>query len=494
MDRRILIQITAPAVVIGFLLFGTCVVSAWMVNHLQANLSNVLSENVTSLDAAQELETTVRQLHVHCYRYLSDPDRSLVNEASAAIERDNAAFAAALARAERSAITAEEQECVQEIKEGHQRYQQAFEKLRAEAAMPRQPRQDYRMLADETPIHLVIDPCERFMLLNKEMMNETRTQSERVSHILSVVMLLLGLVGPTSGLIIGWGMARGLSRSIHRLSVRVHDMAQQLEQDVASVSLSPDGDVRNLDRQLDKIVARVREVAQQLQQHQREMIRAQQLSAVGQLAASVAHEVRNPLMSIKMLVEAALRAEKPRPFTRENLTIIHHEIVRLEKTVQDFLDFSRPPVLQRKVCDLGEVVAAALALVQTRARQQKVAIGYERPENAILGLIDRDQFCSVLVNLFINALDAMPRGGRLEVRLNTSGDGITTEVRDTGEGIAPVILETLFTPFTSSKPTGTGLGLCISRRIIEDHGGQLHGVNASDGGACFTLTLPAVVA
>ncbi|MGH7172173.1 MAG: ATP-binding protein [Gemmataceae bacterium] len=491
MDRRILIQITAPAVVIGFLLFGTCVVSAWMVNHLQANLSDVLSDNVTSLDAAQDLETSVRQLHIHCYRYLSDPDRLLVErEVKAAIERDNAAFRKALKDAEDSAITPEEQESVQEIKDGHQRYQQAFEKLRAEAKMP-QP--DYSMLANDTPIDLVIKPCERFMRLNRDMMNNTRTESERVSAILSVVMLLLGLVGPISGLIIGWGMARGLSRSIHRLSVRVQDMAQQLEQDVASVSLSPDGDVRNLDRQLDKVVARVREVAQQVQQHQREMIRAQQLSAVGQLAASVAHEVRNPLMSIKMLVEAALRSENPRPFTRENLTIIHHEIVRLERSVQDFLDFSRPPALQRKIRDLRDVVASALTLVQSRARQQKVEIVHDRPAEAIVGQIDQDQFSSVLVNLFINALDAMPRGGRLEMQLSQSGGAINVAVRDSGEGIAPTVLEQLFTPFTSSKPTGTGLGLCISRRIIEDHGGQLHGVNSPEGGACFTLTLPAAI-
>lgn len=491
MDRRILIQITAPAVVIGFLLFATCVVSAWMVNHLQSNLSEILSSNVVSLDAAQDLETSVRQLHVHCYRYLNDPDRPLVDrEVTAAIENDNAAFQAALERAEGSATIPEEHECIQEIKEGYQRYQQAFEKLRAEATTVRP---DYHMLADETPIDLVIKPCERLMNLNKTMMNDTRTKSERVSHILSVVMLLLGLVGPISGLIIGWGMARGLSRSIHRLSVRVQDMAQQLERDVASVSLSPDGDVRNLDRQLERVVARVQEVAQQLQQHQREMIRAQQLSAVGQLAASVAHEVRNPLMSIKMLVEAALRSDKPRPFTRENLTIIRNEIVRLEKSVQDFLDFSRPPVLQRKVCDLRDVVASTIALVQTRAHQQKVEIAYECPGDAVRGLIDRDQFCSVLVNLFINALDAMPLGGRLNVHLSAPDDTIQVAVRDTGQGIPPSVLAQLFTPFTSSKPTGTGLGLCISRRIIEDHGGQLDGRNAAEGGACFTLTLPAAM-
>lgn len=491
MDRRILIQVTAPAVVIGFLLFATCVVSAWMANHLQANLSAILSENVTSLDAAQDLEASVRRLHFHCYRSLIDPDRAMVDrEVPAAIEREKEAFEAALVQAERSSSTAEERECVQQIKEGYQRYQQAFERLRSEAATSRR---DSRALADEAPVHLVIDPCERVMDLNKEMMNDTRERSERVSRTLRAVMLLLGLGGPISGLIIGWGMARGLSRSIHRLSVRVHDMAQQLEQDVASVSLSPDGDVRKLDRQLERVVARVREVAQQLQQHQREMMRAQQLSSAGQLAASVAHEVRNPLMSIKMLVEAALRTENSRPFTRENLSIVHHEIVRLEKTVQGFLDFSRPPALQRRVCDLREAIEAARALVETRARQQNVAIAWERPEQPIPGLVDRDQLCTVLVNLFINALDAMPRGGELAVRLDSSGGELRIAVCDTGEGIPPAIRDRLFTPFTSSKPTGTGLGLCISRRIIEDHGGRLRGANTAEGGACFTFTLPVAI-
>ncbi|HEY7154580.1 MAG TPA: ATP-binding protein [Gemmataceae bacterium] len=488
MDRRILIQVTAPAVAIGFVLFGTCVVSAWMVNHQQTNLSHILSDNVSSIDAAQDLETSIHRLHFHCYRYLIDPDRALVDrEVPAAIERDNADFRAALERAEASATLPGEMDCVRQIREGHESYQRAFARLRAEATMPLR---DYRLLPGETPIHLMLDPCERLMQLNREVMNGMRQESERVGRILHVVLLLLGLGGPISGLIIGWGMARGLSRSIHRLSVRVHDMTQHLEQDVASVSLSPDNGVHGLDRQLERVVARVQEVMRQLQQHQRDMIRAQQLSAVGQLAASVAHEVRNPLMSIKMLVEAALRIHNPRPCTRENLTIIHHEIVRLEKTVQGLLDFTRPPALQRRVRDLREVVDAALALVRTRARQQNVQVDRTFPEQAVAGHVDGDQLCTVLVNLFINALDAMPRGGCLKVELASSGDGIALTVRDSGSGVAPAMLDRLFTPFCSTKATGTGLGLCISRRIVEDHGGRLRGANAPEGGACFTLILP----
>src|SRR5262249_23599132 len=153
-----------------------------------------------------------------------------------------------------------------------------------------------------------------------------------------LAMVVLGVLGPVSGLIGGYGIARGLSRSIYQLSVRVQDMAQRLDQDVASVSIAADGDIRNLDMQLQHVVRRVEEVAERSQRHQREMLRAEQLSAVGQLAASVAHEVRNPLTSVKLLVESALRSHNRDPLTVDDLEVIHGEVVRLEQTVQSFLD------------------------------------------------------------------------------------------------------------------------------------------------------------
>ncbi len=114
------------------------------------------------------------------------------------------------------------------------------------------------------------------------------------------------------------------------------------------------------------------------------------------------------------------------------------------------------------------------------------------PEGAVPGSVDRGQFRTVLVNLLLNALDVMPQGGRLDVRLEVSPvTGISLTVADTGSGIAPDIADRLFTPFVSTKPTGTGLGLSISRRIIEEHGGCLTATNRTTGGACFTIWLPA---
>jgi signal transduction histidine kinase len=293
------------------------------------------------------------------------------------------------------------------------------------------------------------------------------------------------------GLIAGFGIARGLSRSIYRLSVRVRDMAQSLEQDVASVSIEADGGLQTLDRQLQHVVRQVEEVTERQQAHQHEMLRAEQLASVGRLAAGVAHEIRNPLMAVKMLVEAALRSENRKPLLLDDLRVVHGQIVRVEQTVQGLLDFARPPAPRRCGCDLGAVVAEAVDLVRLRAGQQKVAVAIHCPSEPVVASVDSAQLCTVLVNLLLNALDAMPQGGRLEVRLEgSSAEGIRLCVTDTGTGIAPNIADRLFTPFATTKETGTGLGLSISRRIAEEHGGQLIAANRAEGGACFTIALP----
>jgi signal transduction histidine kinase len=322
-------------------------------------------------------------------------------------------------------------------------------------------------------------------------MEETFQESNRISQRLRWVLLLLGLGGPVSGLVVGYGIARGLSRSIHHLSVHVQDLAQRLDQDVGSVQVAGNGDIPTLDKQLRYVAHRVEEVVERTQSHQREMLRAQQLAAVGQLAAGMAHEVRNPLTSIKMLVEAALRARNPKPFTPDALNVIHEEVIRLEHTVQSFLDFAKPPALERVECDLREVAEQSVELVRARAAKQKVEVITRAPPEPVTGVVDRGQLRTVLVNLFINALDAMPDGGRLEITTERSpARELVITVGDTGKGICRDLFDRLFTPFTSSKPTGTGLGLCVSRRIVEEHGGRLTASNRPENGAMFTILLP----
>jgi signal transduction histidine kinase len=474
-------------VIIGLILLGACLASAWYISRLQGNLSSVLSQNVTSLQAAQELEIRVRQLRFHGFLYLIRPEPKRLKP----LQTDDAGFARALGVARDSARTPQQRACVAEIEAGYQQYHQELDRLIARVAAGH-PVSDYGQLADAHPIRHVVDPCQKLLTMNQDAMAQASRESEAVGEQARRAMLLLGLGGAVSGLIIGFGVARGLSRSIYQLSVRVQDVAQRLDQDVASVSIAADADLRHVDKQLQHVVRRVEEVAERLQRQQRELLRAEQLSAVGQLAAGVAHEVRNPLTAVKMLVEAALRSHDRKPLTEDDLAVIHGEIARLEQTVQGFLDFGRLPTPRRSAGDLRNVVTQAVDLVRVRARQQRVEVEVRSPEAPVEAEVDRGQLCTVLVNLFLNALDAMPQGGRLEVALESApgGEAVLT-VADTGPGIPAEMAGRLFTPFASTKPTGTGLGLSISRRIVEEHGGTISAGDRPGGGAAFTIRLPA---
>jgi len=489
MNRNILIQVTAPTVLIGGLLFVACVISAWHISRLQGDLAKMLSQEVVSLRAAQELEIRVRQLRFRSFLNLIDP----AHPREAPIEKAQQEFEKALDEARQAANNDQERAYVHAIAKAYERYQKDLASLPAELARAGTP-PDLHKLADAHPVNHIDEACKGLLTVNKEEMEDMANEGERVSRLVTFAMIGLGLIGPLSGLVGGYGIARGLSRTIYQLSVRVHDVAQRLDQTVGSLTLPGDGDLRTLDTQLQYVVHRVEEVMASWQRQQRDMLRAEQLSAVGQLAASVAHEVRNPLTGVKLLIDAALLPNKPRALSMRDLQVIRDEVIRVEKTVKEFLDFARPPVPHCSRCDLREVVQQAIDLVRARARQQEVALSVDEGNEPVPVHVDRGLLCTVFVNLFINSLDAMPGGGRLDVTVRaTPSAGARIDIADSGPGIAPEMLSRLFTPFASTKATGTGLGLSISRRIMEEHGGLLTGGNRSEGGARFSIRLPAAM-
>jgi signal transduction histidine kinase len=485
MNPKLLLRVTAPALVIGLILLGACLAGAWYINRLQTDLADILSRNIRSLQAAEELDIRIRQLRHHTLLYLVDPEPELLKS----IEADHKTFEDKLSVARETATTDEQENCVATIEAQYRQYKLEQADLRE---MPHPTTSaDLKKLVDFHPLTRVVDPCQHLVKLNRAEMQKAADESRDASLQRSLALLLLGLAGPVGGLVMGYGVARGLQQSIYRLSVRVQDMAQHLDRDVGSVSVVAGGDLQDLDRQMNHIVRRVEEVADRLHQHQRDMMRAEQLAAVGQLAAGVAHEVRNPLTGIKMLVESALQSGNRKPLNLEDLQVIHREVARLEKTVQGFLNFARLPSPQCSACDLCAVVREATELIGVRARQQTVTLAVRTPDESVEVFIDRGQLDTVLVNLFINALDAMPHGGRLEVEVEHTDDaGGRVTVADTGGGISPQVASRLFMPFTTTKPAGTGLGLSISGRILQEHRGSLSAGNRPEGGARFVLTLP----
>jgi signal transduction histidine kinase len=279
---------------------------------------------------------------------------------------------------------------------------------------------------------------------------------------------------------------------VARLSVRVQAVQAHLDQDVGAMTVERLGHLGDLDSQLDRVVGRVQEVCRKLQEQERDLLRAEQLAAVGQLAAGVAHEIRNPLTGVKLLLQAAARPEAPTDLTPERLNLLLREVARIERAVQGLMDFARTPPPVRQPHDLRAVATATAEVARGRAEAKPVALRVESPSRPVPVAVDHDQMLSLLTNLVFNAIDATPPGGEIVVRVESVSDGsVVVEVADTGPGVAPAVMDRLFTPFVTTKPTGTGLGLTLARRIAKEHGGTLTAVNRTAGGASFTLTLPA---
>jgi signal transduction histidine kinase len=227
------------------------------------------------------------------------------------------------------------------------------------------------------------------------------------------------------------------------------------------------------------------------QERHRHLLRAEQMMALGQVAAGLAHELRNPLTSIKGLIQVNRREMQDRGLPTDDFQIIEQEIRRMERSLKTFLDFARPPRPERRPLTLAPLIDRVAMLVKGRAKKQRVAIESAAHDTAVWVNADADQIQQLLLNLLLNALDAMPRGGTVTIERGPPVAGmVSVTVRDTGPGIAPHILPVVFETFVSGKETGVGLGLPVSRRIAEDHDGTLTAANLPEGGASFVLTLP----
>ena len=464
-----------PVLMITVCLVTLCVFTAVSLFHQHATIAGVFQENVASRRAAVELEECLQDLialeHAHVKTVTPLHDRA----------REH------LLSITRYADEPREQVLAARMTEMFEVYLRRWEELpppedsRYESAV----REVTRFLETQ-----VLAPCTEFRLYNGVRLEEITAEHERVLNQLAWGMAGVGGLGAIAGIVLGFGVARAWSRSISRLQVQIRDAAGKLGTDLPEIVLTEEGGFGELHEEVDRLSSRIEKVVQELQDREREVVRAEQLAAVGQLAAGVGHEIRNPLTSIKMLVQAGLEGGDQPRLTAEDLTVIEGEIRRMERSLQMFLDFARPPKPERRSIDLLNVVEAVLGLIRGRAEKQHVATRLEAPRGPITLTADAGQIQQVLVNLSLNALDAMPSGGTLTVAVRGIGKQVVVEVSDSGPGIPRELMGRLFQPFITTKETGLGLGLVISRRIVEDHGGVIAAANRPGGGATFTIRLP----
>jgi two-component system, NtrC family, sensor kinase len=251
-----------------------------------------------------------------------------------------------------------------------------------------------------------------------------------------------------------------------------------------------------LQRDLARTLSQHAEARQQLSSAQAQLLQSAKLAAVGELAASVAHEINNPLYAARnslYLIEQDLLPDSPQ---RAFLEIAQAELGRIARIITRMRDFYRPSRVELEHTRINDIVEETIELVQTHLRHGEVTTSTDLAPNLPPITAHPDQVRQVLLNLLLNACDAMPQGGQIkvttELRPATTDQGavIVIRVSDTGTGIMPEHMQHMFEPFYTTKPQGTGLGLAISAHIVTQHGGTMTVDSAPGEGATFTITLP----
>jgi signal transduction histidine kinase len=215
------------------------------------------------------------------------------------------------------------------------------------------------------------------------------------------------------------------------------------------------------------------------------------LAALGQLSATLAHEIRNPLGAIKGLTQVAQERLPAAHDTQQLMTTVVSEAERLERLITDLLAFARPRPISPVELDLKQLVAGVAEELHNQASRKKIDFRLPDPDPPAPVQADPDGLRQVFLNLFLNAIEATPASSSVEVRIETSGQSYLVEIADQGTGIGDQDPEELFQPFVTTKTRGTGLGLPVSRQIVERLGGTINIRNGKPRGAVCRITLPA---
>jgi signal transduction histidine kinase len=495
MKFRLMVRITVLTLLVSGLLLAVGVAGAWYIQNKQRDISDSLLWNLKSMRAAEELEIALREMGRQLNQFLATGERRHLQEILD-LRRETDWW---LTQARRLGVDSKEASF---IARATRSYGPFFEAVRDLAGQT--PAKDLRTRVRKLDRALYTDilpPIHDYLDFNEEEVEQNAEENQGLAGPLVFGLLLLGACGTGAGLVAGFGIARGVSRSIVQLSVPIRDAAGKLSEVVGPITVSAGwalhkaealslGELQGI---LHDMAGKIGTVIDRLQKSQREVLRAEQLAAVGQLAAGMAHELRNPLMAMKVLIQAA--ADRDGGLAGRDLAVLEEEITRLEHLIRTFLDFARPPRLEKRTFEVQGVLDQTVKLVSGRAARQGVGIELQGPGEPVRAEADMGQVRQVVLNLLMNALDALPAGGTVWVRTATEGDPagrrwLTIRVADNGAGLPAELGQQIFEPFVSTKDTGVGLGLSVCRRIVEAHGGTITAADRPGGGAIFVVRLP----
>jgi signal transduction histidine kinase len=506
MPSRTTLYILIPTFAVSGLLLTVGLGGAWYAHRTNRDVSDSLDEDLAAAQSAERLVLAIREVRLELSRFVETSDRSHLDAAHTWLDvlEVEVQSRQSLEKSQGNVGEMRFSELRQQL--GHVRGNEGIDEQRAAAR---------RLIA--TLSRDVLPLAERHLAERHTLASEMSRQNRLVAKRIGIGLLLLGVCGAVAGLLFGFGIARSVHRSLVEISIPVQDMAGRLNAVVGPIQVASNADLSQLDDALRMLSDKTADVVQRLQESQRKSLRREQLAAVGQLAAGLAHELRNPLMAVMLILQTASERDHE-SLSKRDLAVMQDEVTRLERMLQTFLDFARPPRPQKQAVDVIHLVETTLEVVRLRAAQQDVQLHSPDTSGALSIEADESQLRQLLLNLLLNALDALPAGGNVWLHVSsdklspsrlptddtankllegTDGNGRSEHLRyasirvaDDGPGLAAEVVERVFEPFVSTKDTGIGLGLSICQQIVESHDGCITAGNRHNGGAEFTVYLP----
>jgi signal transduction histidine kinase len=476
-------------VTIAIILAGGFLIISY-IYKLQDETTALMDQNIRSAKTAKELTLSLYDIRAASLTYLFDrsPERIAI------LQQKQNDFILLLQKAKESANTEEENVLIQQISALFSNYQQTLTNALELHKIGRISQPNKLIVhASQDLINTIEEKTNTFILKNESAQAEYEASIEKNENIIRSAMYALGFGGIFLGIVLGWMIARIILNPIYKLVLKVRDAAGS--EMVEHIKMSPGKELEELDLHINRLIGRINQAHEDLRRNRELLERSSKLAAIGKIAPALAHEIRNPLTAIKMLIYSMMEEPGISKDKLHDLEIITHEINRVEGFLQNFLKYARPAKPQMQLISIVPVVQETLQLMQPRFRQSKVKLIESHEQENLKIKADPDMIKQVVMNLVLNAVESIGQEGELRFSTQTKTDNeentfLQIIISDNGPGIPDDILDSLFDPFVKGKDQGIGLGLSISQRIAELHHGWINASNNSGRGATFTVNLP----
>ncbi|MCC7263350.1 MAG: MCP four helix bundle domain-containing protein [Candidatus Latescibacteria bacterium] len=462
-------------------------------NRLGELVVGMATENLSSIRAAEELEIALLEQRGLVSSYiLDDGDPSWLEE----LKNKQQNFSHWLSRARETAHTAREQQLIDQIAEVYRLYDAERSEVIRLYDQGRVPEAKAKILRDVQALYnQAYELCEDYLQENEQYIETRMADAQAQVQRNTLVQLVVG-VGLTIVLcvVLLWFFFQGIFLPLRQMARDAHAFSPD---HAPADPGTPQDELRAVGFYLKTLMSDVSQTRTSLERSRSQLLQAEKLASVGKLAASVAHEIRNPLTSLKMRLFSLRQAFGADPLHRDDFQVVSEEVARLERVIRNFLEFSRPPELQLQPQHLAPLLDRTLELCGHRLFEKDLLLTRRDGPGLPRILADADQLKQVFINLLNNASEALPEGGQLQLSTAMEADPegrpmAVVRFTDSGPGVPAEVQPHIFEPFFTTKDEGTGLGLCIAARIMARHQGRLLLESSTPQGSTFAVWIPAV--